>query len=518
MRDRLVGCILNLTFFVRQVIFPKAGLIIAFWIAICELEQPSYKHILWAQSHVYLDLYGAFLMGSIFADFHEAQRVGDGRLLASCLAPVDTTRDPHRLQSFAQLSNYQTVSADIRYYLVQDRNAVKIPKVEANAWVDIFVALWKCAKELVGLQQGNGTGDWSRAFDAYKEVCNLLVRGYSNFGFQSWTVPCLYITGKYIRMIAMRADSEGKAKDPNAEVFANGLSDDIMGEGNKNEKLEQAAWTINRMFTICLSDRAELTESRKWGIYSTTNLLFKTYFKLSSISLTKNVLRALEAASADLPPLELFPKSHRCTFKYYRGVIDFLQENYTEAEQNLTEALNLCHKDSLKNREQILTYLVPAHIVNHQQLPSNELISPNPTLSRIFTPLFTAIRTGSLASFDDALSTAEPELVRRRIYLTLERTRDICLRNLFRRVFLAAGWEETKDATTGEVTGKIRRTRIRIEEFEAGMRVGYKGATGVLIDRDEVECFLANMIYKVRLNPISPFPCHSSPKYRNISG
>ncbi|KIV82078.1 hypothetical protein PV11_04213 [Exophiala sideris] len=435
-------------------------------------------------------------MGSIFANFHEAQRVGNGRLLASCLAPVDTTHDPHRLQSFAQLSNYQTVSADIRYYLVQDRNAVKLPKAEGNAWVDIFVSLWKCVKELDGLQQGNGTGDWTKAFDAYKEMCNLLVRGYTNFGFQSWTVPCLYIAGKYIRMIAMKADSETKSKDANADVFANGLSDDIMGDGNKNKNLEQAAWTINRMFTVCLSDRAELAESRKWGIYSTTNLLFKTYFKLNSISLTRNVIRALEAASADLPPLELFPKSHRCTFKYYRGVIDFLQENYTEAERNLSEALELCHKDSLKNREQILTYLIPAHVVNHHQLPHNSLLAPHPILSGLFTPLFTAVRKGALASFDNALSTAEPDLVKRRIYLTLERTRDICLRNLFRKVFLAAGFEETKDATTGEVTGKIRRTRIRIEEFEAGMRVAYKGTTDVMIERDEVECFLANMIYK----------------------
>ncbi|KAJ9611761.1 COP9 signalosome (CSN) subunit [Cladophialophora chaetospira] len=437
-------------------------------------------------------------MGSIFADFHEAQRVGDGRLLASCLAPIDPQRDPYRLQSLAQLSNFQTVSADIRYHLVQDRNATKLPKAEANAWVDIFVALWKCVKELVGIRSGHGTSDWFKAFDAYKELCNHLVRGYTNFGFQSWTVPCLYTAGKYLRMIAMKADSEGKAKEGNGDVFVGGFSDDIMGDTNKNEKLEQASWIINRMFTLCLSDRAELAESRKWGIYSTTNLLFKTYFKLNSISLTKNVIRALEAASDDLPPLELFPKSHRCTFKYYRGVIEFLQENYTEAEQNLTEALNLCHKDSLKNREEILTYLIPAHVVNKHQLPSNALLAPHPHISKIFTPLFSAIRSGSLAAFDEALSTAEPELVRRRIYLTLERTRDICMRNLFRKVFLAAGWEETKDATTGEVTGKIRKTRIRIEDFEAGMRVGYKGASDVLIDRDEVECFLANMIYKVR--------------------
>jgi len=437
-------------------------------------------------------------MSSIFADFHEAQRIGDGRLLAGCLAPVDTIQSPRRLESLAQLSNYQTVSADVRYHLLQARDSVKLPKVEGNAWVDIFVALWKCVKELVALQQGTGTGDWSKAFDAYKEVCNLLIRGYSNFGFQSWTVPCLYMTGKYLRMIAIRADNEAKAKETNADVFANGFADDIMGNNDRNKKLEQAAWVINRMFTVCLSDRSELAESRKWGIYSTTNLLFKTYFKLNSISLTKNVLRALAAAEADLPPLELFPKSHRCTFKYYRGVIDFLQENYAEAEQNLTEALTLCHKDALRNREQILTYLIPTHVVTHHQLPNPALLTPHPNLAKVLTPLFDAIRRGSLSEFDGALSSAEPDLVRRRIYLTLERTRDICLRNLFRKVFLSAGWEETKDATTGQVTGKIRRTRIRVEEFEAGMRVGYKGSRDVIIDRDEVECFLANMIYKVR--------------------
>jgi COP9 signalosome complex subunit 12 len=437
-------------------------------------------------------------MGSLFADFHQAQQVGDGRLLASCLAPEDTERDPYRLQSLAQLSNYQTVSADIRYHLVQDRKATKLPKPEANGWVEVFVSLWKCAKELVDLRSSDATGGWAKAFDAYKELCNNLVRGYTNFGFQSWTVPCLYVAGKYLRMIAMKADNEGRAKDGLGDDFAGGFSDDIMGDTNKNEKLEQAAWTINRMFTVCLSDRAELHESRKWGIYSSTNLLFKTYFKLNSISLTKNVIRALEASSDDLPPLELFPKSHRCTFKYYRGVIEFLQENYTEAEQNLTEALELCHKGSAKNREEILTYLIPAHIVNKHQLPTSALLVPDSKLAKIFAPLFTAIRQGSLSGFDDALSVAEPELVRRRIYLTLERTRDICMRNLFRKVFLAAGWEDTKDATTAGTTAKIRRTRIRIEEFEAGMRVGYKGATDIVIDRDEVECFLANMIYKVR--------------------
>ena len=42
------------------------------------------------------------------------------------------------------------------------------------------------------------------------------------------------------------------------------------------------------------------------------------------------MLHALQASEDDIPPLKLFPKSHVVTFKYYRGVIAFLEESYTE--------------------------------------------------------------------------------------------------------------------------------------------------------------------------------------------
>ena len=76
--------------------------------------------------------------------------------------------------------------------------------------------------------------------------------------------------------------------------------------------------------------RASLDESRKWGIYYITNLLFKTYFKLNSASLSRTILTSLAAYNnrGDMPPLQAFPKSQRVTFKYYEGVLFFLEENY----------------------------------------------------------------------------------------------------------------------------------------------------------------------------------------------
>ena len=50
--------------------------------------------------------------------------------------------------------------------------------------------------------------------------------------------------------------------------------------------------------------------------------------QLNRIGLSKSILRAIEAGSKDLPPIESFPKSHIVTFKYYLGVILFLEEDY----------------------------------------------------------------------------------------------------------------------------------------------------------------------------------------------
>lgn len=103
-------------------------------------------------------------------------------------------------------------------------------------------------------------------------------------------------------------------------------------------------------------------------------------------------------------------------------------------------------------------------------------------------PLSRCIKKGDLAGFDAALVAGEDEFVKRRIYLTLERGRDIALRNLLRKVFIAGGFEEAKEPSAAPV----RRTRITVAEFGAAISIGSKET----MDNDEVECLLANMIYK----------------------
>ena len=215
-----------------------------------------------------------------------------------------------------------------------------------------------------------------------------------------------------------------------------------------------------------------------------------------------------------MPPLSAFPKAHQTTFKYYCGVIHFIDEDYATAEEYLTSAYDMClamRSDTGASKHQmlILTYLIPTRLLTSHKLPSKALLAPYPRLAALFTPLASAIRVGDLAAFNAAMEQGEEEFVKRRIYLTLERGRDIILRNIFRKVFIAGGFEGPKEGDengtpqggTPSGAAAVRRTRVPVREFAAalmmaGAEVG-DGEGGV--DADEVECLIANAIYKVCL-------------------
>ena len=132
--------------------------------------------------------------------------------------------------------------------------------------------------------------------------------------------------------------------------------------------------------------------------------------------------------------------------------------------------------------------MIPCHLITTHTLPTKQLLAPYPRLEVLFTSLAQCIKRGDLAGFEKALASGEDEFVKRRIYLTLERGRDIALRNLLRKVYVTGGYEESKESGA-----LVRRTRVPIDEFTAAVCLG----THNHVDTDEVECMLANMIYKV---------------------
>lgn len=177
----------------------------------------------------------------------------------------------------------------------------------------------------------------------------------------------------------------------------------------------------------------------------------------------------------------------------------------------LVNAWSTCHKNSTKNRELILTYLIPCRLITKSQIPSAQVLQEFPHLRALFGDLVRSIKQGDLAGFDKAFAEGEPEFVRRRVFLTLERSRDIALRNLLRKVFLAGGYEDLKEGQSEK--DRIRKTRIPLSHFVAALRMGSGG--GQIVDDEEVECLLANMIYKVRIRN-TPFAYHEHYVAQNL--
>ncbi|KAK3329315.1 protein CSN12 [Apodospora peruviana] len=430
-------------------------------------------------------------MDALFSDFADAQREGNGNKLAQTISPAHSDE---KLRAIWKSCNAHSVKDVLKHHIHNSSSGKnRLPQEEVKGWVEVFFCYWKAIDDILAVQDSATNGkashsSWTTVYESWKDLLSALHRGYLSNGFEAWTIPCLYVAGKHLRVFAIKADRERNSNASFDSAAAANFEDDFNPESEQNQKLEDCARQLNRVFNLCLSDRAPIDESRKWGIYYVINLLFKTYFKLNSATLSKNVLKALSAGKGDMPPLIAFPKSQQVTFNYYEGVLHFLEENYVEAERHLTEAWNLCHKGAMANKELILTYLIPCHLLTTHTLPSQKLLEPYPRLQRLFAPLAQCIKKGELHAFDLALQDGEDEFVKRRIYLTLERGRDIALRNLLRKVFIAGGFEEAKE----EGAKPVRRSRVSIAEFAAAISLGSQET----IDNDEVECLLANMIYK----------------------
>ncbi|KAI1115709.1 PCI domain-containing protein [Nemania sp. NC0429] len=434
-------------------------------------------------------------MDSLIYQFRAAYAATNGEQLAETLKP-DIQAHSARLQAIWERGDPRTMTSDLNFLFYQDqaRLSIRLSKEETSGWHAIFSAYWKAIGEILAVEglRDDGHSSWAKVYDAWKEFTLLVIRGYTNHDFENWTIPCLYVAGKYLRLYAMRADAERSLTSDGTAI--DDLRDDFDPQAEEHKSLEDCARHLNRIFQVCVSDRAPLEESRKWGVYYAVNLLFKTYFKLNSEPLSKNILKVISASRTDLPPIDKFPASQQVTFKYYEGVLSFLEENYVEAEKHLEMAWLMCHKNARRNLELILTYLIPCRLLTTHTLPSPKLLEPFPRLQKLFTPLARAIKKADLRAFDIALRDGEDEFIKRRVYLTLERGRDIVLRNLLRKVFTAGGFEEAKDGAA-----PLRRTRIPITEFTAAVQM----SSGEATDADEVECLMANMIYKVRLSHIS---------------
>jgi hypothetical protein len=59
-----------------------------------------------------------------------------------------------------------------------------------------------------------------------------------------------------------------------------------------------------------------------------------------------------------------------------------------------------------------------------------------PVLDELLAPFVAAIRAGDISAYDATLQKWERRLLELNLWLTLERARELCIRGLFRRVYV----------------------------------------------------------------------------------
>lgn len=197
---------------------------------------------------------------------------GNGYELSETLLPLNSHSKPRRLQLFFSSTNHANVKTDFQYQIKYEKTSgLKLSGKEANHWVDVYVAYWKAVGEIVRTEERIQTGSsvrissgcddwldltlskvkWSSVYDLWKELVNTLHRGYTNGDFEAWTVPCMYVVGKYLRVFAIKADDEAGAN----EIVAGTFQEEPNPDAGINEKLEDCARVLNRLFQLCIADR-----------------------------------------------------------------------------------------------------------------------------------------------------------------------------------------------------------------------------------------------------------------------
>jgi hypothetical protein len=126
-------------------------------------------------------------------------------------------------------------------------------------------------------------------------------------------------------------------------------------------------------------------------------------------------------------------------------------------------------------------------------LPSADLLQEYPGLDQLFSPFVAAIRKGDLRNYDAALERWEGKLSDLNLWFTLERARELCMRSLFRRacVSLARPLSIPCLKLAHRWIATERPSRMPIGTFHAALAV-----SGIALEQEEAECFVANMIYK----------------------
>lgn len=302
--------------------------------------------------------------------------------------------------------------------------------IAACNWVDAYTHLNECVMEYIGVL----TTD------------------------TSWSLPLLHAWCADLRTIAVQADKQ------------------LVSESSKPEKVEDVARVLLRAFSVTNGDRVnDGALSKRVGTLEVINQLFRVYFDLNTLRLCSNLTRTVNAPGF-IDFEASFPVAHRVTYKYFVGRLHLYEDQYDEAIDCLTYAVERIPPEFEANKRLVLLYLIPAKILRGS-LPSCEMLARYNM--KWFVDIAAAMRTGDLSLFTGAVVTHQSFFIKKGLYLAVEKMRSLIYRSLCQKLYQAR-----------KKLGKHDPHKIRLTEYQRSLKL-----CSFSVSEDEVECILANLIY-----------------------
>jgi len=244
----------------------------------------------------------------------------------------------------------------------------------------------------------------------------------------------------------------------------------------KWDRLNACVTVTQDAFSKSLNDRTSL-ESVEIGPYGSKKvlvlplvlLLFRCYFLLNTLRLCRNLARPVLSKGLD-NAMNLGGKGTAVGFKYYLGRLNMFSDEFDQAEENLTWAYTNCPPGA--NRKRILGFLIPVRLLRGR-LPMKELLVREELWDK-FGGIVEGIRTGDMRKWEKNMSEQQMTFIKKGTYLLLHRTRPLVFRTLFIRLSIL-----------------LNKTQIPLQLAAKCLK-----SLHIDIDLDELECVLANLIFK----------------------
>ncbi|GBP47680.1 PCI domain-containing protein 2 homolog [Eumeta japonica] len=348
-------------------------------------------------------------------------RTGQGDILARLLS----LRDEH-------VANRNLLSCDI------------VALVDGNCMApvdEIVIAHLLCVKALYA-------HDYLNAYAQQRDCVSAVVRLLQSQKEENWSLPLMYTVCLDLRLVAQTAE--------------------VMDAQCNGQILEKAAECLLACFRVCAADnRSSDADTKRHGMLSLVNQLLKVYFRINKLHLCKPLIRAIDSS----PLKDQFPLAQQITYRYFVGRKAMFDSDYRQADEYLTFAFQNSHRDAVKNKRLILTYLVPVKMLLGF-MPSKKLLQKYDLLQ--FWDLVETVKNGDLRGIDSVMEQHEQFFIKAGIYLIVEKLKITAYRNLFRKVYLVENTHQ-----------------IDIASFQAALHL--MGQEDV--DSDETQCIVANLIY-----------------------